>query len=525
MKYLYEARLRGTKVAVVNTYFEPGLRELLGALGARSRRSSAPASPTTGSPSTPAATSPSCAACSRPWWRRGGSTQASSRGAPRASRRRRRRSAAARLGAAGEGQRRRRARRWRASPRCWRDAQRDLRVVDGAHPARARRRDDPGPRQRRPGPGLARAREGRPHADPRALRRAGWRRGGLRARPGGAAAHALRRGVGLPLPGLQGLTAAEMVDAAYRRRPRRVLDRRRELPGDAARSRGGGGGPGQGGHPHPPGHRALVDDAAAARGHGRALPGHHALRVAGRGHRDLDRAAHHLLARGARAAAIGSAKPEWEVFGEVAARVRPDRAAQVRFRSSQEIRDEIARAVPLYAGIERLGAPGRPVPVGRAAPLRGRPLPHRPTARRASRVVEPVAASGAGRGRSTSPRAAASSSTRWCSATAIPSPAPRRDDVLISAEDAARLGIARGDRVRLRSRAGSYVGTRPHRGHEARQPGGALAGGQRAPLPRGDRPPLARARLQRCRRGSNRSEPRSNQERKRRGSMPCFRTA
>ena len=34
----------------------------------------------------------------------------------------------------------------------------------------------------------------------------------------------------------------------------------------------------------------------------------------------------------------------------------------------------------------------------------------------------------------------------------------RRDDVLIAAEDAAALGIASGDRIRLRSRAGSYVG-------------------------------------------------------------------
>ena len=55
---------------------------------------------------------------------------------------------------------------------------------------------------------------------------------------------------------------------------------------------------------------------------------------------------------------IGSAKPEWEVFGEVAARVRPDRAEKVRFASSQQIREEIARAVPLYAGIEKLSAQG-----------------------------------------------------------------------------------------------------------------------------------------------------------------------
>ncbi|HSX78955.1 MAG TPA: molybdopterin-dependent oxidoreductase, partial [Candidatus Saccharimonadia bacterium] len=55
---------------------------------------------------------------------------------------------------------------------------------------------------------------------------------------------------------------------------------------------------------------------------------------------------------------IGSAKPEWEVFGEVAARVRPELADKIRFTSSQQIRDEIGKAIPLYAGIERLSREG-----------------------------------------------------------------------------------------------------------------------------------------------------------------------
>src|SRR5437899_5464857 len=38
---------------------------------------------------------------------------------------------------------------------------------------------------------------------------------------------------------------------------------------------------------------------------------------------------------------IGSAKPEWEVFGEVAARVRPALAHKIRFASSAQIREEI----------------------------------------------------------------------------------------------------------------------------------------------------------------------------------------
>src|SRR5439155_26247463 len=55
---------------------------------------------------------------------------------------------------------------------------------------------------------------------------------------------------------------------------------------------------------------------------------------------------------------IGSARPEWEVFGEVCARVRPQDAGKMHFDSTAEIRAEIARALLLYAGIEKLQKQG-----------------------------------------------------------------------------------------------------------------------------------------------------------------------
>lgn len=60
---------------------------------------------------------------------------------------------------------------------------------------------------------------------------------------------------------------------------------------------------------------------------------------------------------------IGTAKPEWEVFGEVAARVRPELADKVRFASSRQIRSHQAR---------KPGSPlaGRELP---ALPRRDRP--------------------------------------------------------------------------------------------------------------------------------------------------------
>ena len=61
---------------------------------------------------------------------------------------------------------------------------------------------------------------------------------------------------------------------------------------------------------------------------------------------------------------IGSARPEWWVFGEVMARVHPKRANYIRFDSAAAIRSEIARAIPLYKGIETLGAKGDQVQWG-----------------------------------------------------------------------------------------------------------------------------------------------------------------
>jgi predicted molibdopterin-dependent oxidoreductase YjgC len=54
----------------------------------------------------------------------------------------------------------------------------------------------------------------------------------------------------------------------------------------------------------------------------------------------------------------GEVRSEWEIFVELARRVAPERAAQCSFGSGQEIRDEIARVVPLYAGVESLRTTG-----------------------------------------------------------------------------------------------------------------------------------------------------------------------
>jgi molybdopterin-dependent oxidoreductase alpha subunit len=153
---------------------------------------------------------------------------------------------------------------------------------------------------------------------------------------------------------------------------------------------------------------------------------------------------------------IGSARPEWEVFADVCSRARPADAARIRFASTGEIRAEIARAIPLYAGIERVEKRGDAVqwggetlfadgrfatpdgkahfatpPVPKREPLEGR---FRVSTRRGKQFNSMVQ-------RQVDPLTDAS-----------------RQDVLMSAVDAENLSLADGAPVRLSSSSGEFRG-------------------------------------------------------------------
>ena len=153
---------------------------------------------------------------------------------------------------------------------------------------------------------------------------------------------------------------------------------------------------------------------------------------------------------------IGSAKPEWWVFGEAMRRARPARGDKISFASAAAIRDEIARAVPLYSGIERLRAKGDEVQWGG------------PNLYADGRFATPD-----GRARFSVPakRGASAASHHFLVSTrrgkqfnsivqrpVDPLTGAARDDVLISAADLARLGMSDGERVELRSANGTFTG-------------------------------------------------------------------
>lgn len=55
---------------------------------------------------------------------------------------------------------------------------------------------------------------------------------------------------------------------------------------------------------------------------------------------------------------VSEARSEWKVFGEVAARVKPEVAEKVCFENTVSIREEIAAVIPVYDGIQHLRAQG-----------------------------------------------------------------------------------------------------------------------------------------------------------------------
>jgi molybdopterin-dependent oxidoreductase alpha subunit len=153
---------------------------------------------------------------------------------------------------------------------------------------------------------------------------------------------------------------------------------------------------------------------------------------------------------------VGSAKPEWEVFGAVAARVRPDRADAVRFASSQAIRDEIGRTVPLYAGIETLCREGDQVQWGGPRLFADERFATPDGKAHFSCVTPPARRPRAGAFYVSTRRGKQFNS--MVQRDVDPLTGAAREDVLIAAEDAARIGLRDGDRIRLTSSVGVYVG-------------------------------------------------------------------
>jgi molybdopterin-dependent oxidoreductase alpha subunit len=152
----------------------------------------------------------------------------------------------------------------------------------------------------------------------------------------------------------------------------------------------------------------------------------------------------------------GETKPEWEIPMLVAECVLgPERSRLIHFNNPQEIRDEMERVIPMYTGIAGLRKEGDAVQYGGPLLCRGGVCPTPDGRATFTSVSLPPSAPEetflltTRRGRQFNSmifddKDSLNNAGRW--------------DVLTCLEDAERLGIANGDRIRLRSEAGEMEG-------------------------------------------------------------------
>ena len=153
---------------------------------------------------------------------------------------------------------------------------------------------------------------------------------------------------------------------------------------------------------------------------------------------------------------IGSAKPEWWVFREVMARAAPERTHLVGLEDSDRIRQEIARAIPLYTGIETLSAKGDQVQWG--GPTLYADGRFATSDRKAHFAVVSTRPVSAGPDRFAVSTRRGKQFNSMVQRAVDPLTGAGRDEIFISAEDLRRLQLREGTPVRLRSASGIFRG-------------------------------------------------------------------
>jgi molybdopterin-dependent oxidoreductase alpha subunit len=153
---------------------------------------------------------------------------------------------------------------------------------------------------------------------------------------------------------------------------------------------------------------------------------------------------------------IEAARPEWEVLCELASRARPELAERLAFDGTPAIRSEIAEVIPQYRGIERLAAQGDSFQFGGPNLPPGERFDTEDGMARFSRVPMPEPVADDGRLSLSTRRGKQFNSMVQESRDSLTGAI--REAVLLSAEDAGRIGIVDGDEVVVRSDAGEMLG-------------------------------------------------------------------
>lgn len=153
---------------------------------------------------------------------------------------------------------------------------------------------------------------------------------------------------------------------------------------------------------------------------------------------------------------IGEARPEWEVFLDLARRVVPEHAAALSYAGTSELRKEIARVVPLYDGIQNLKEAGDSLQYGGPHLCAGWNFPTSDGKAHFAAVPLPRAEVPEGSFVCTTRRGKQFNS--MVQENRDPITGAGREAVYMNPEDAASLRLGDGDPVTLRSPVGEYSG-------------------------------------------------------------------
>jgi molybdopterin-dependent oxidoreductase alpha subunit len=147
---------------------------------------------------------------------------------------------------------------------------------------------------------------------------------------------------------------------------------------------------------------------------------------------------------------IGETRSEWEILTEVGRRAGVD----LGFHTGGDIREEMDRTMPLYRGIVQLKAEGQSFQYGGPRLLENGVCPSMPDGRGRFSVIVPPPPSGAMK--LATRRGTQFNSLIFKETDAITGGA--REDVFLSPADASRLGIQAGDAILLESELGRMEG-------------------------------------------------------------------
>jgi molybdopterin-dependent oxidoreductase alpha subunit len=153
---------------------------------------------------------------------------------------------------------------------------------------------------------------------------------------------------------------------------------------------------------------------------------------------------------------IEEARSEWEVFLEIARRVRPEWADKLAFAGTDAIREEIARMIPFYEGIQNLKKRGDSFQYGGSMLCAGQKFSTADGKAHFKAVRLPQVEVPAGAFRVVTRRGKQFNSMVHEDIDA--STTAPRDGVIMNPQDAGRLGLMSGDQVRLHNDFGTYDG-------------------------------------------------------------------